>query len=323
MAATVGGDVSPQAIDERFTLKTASLLRAVLLDSVQQVIASDPVAIPILQRFTGVRVQDRPTVVLPDALADHAQGCGGGSEHHTAAALTCGLQLDLLTGAYTHIDLADGRAADQRLPLNHAPVPPGTVRLADLGFLDLKVLAALDADGAYFLLKLPSAITLTDDPARAPEALLRFVRRLGPVAQEALVLAKIRWQIELIFKLWKSHGLVDEWRTANPFRILCEVYAKLVGMVFHHWCFLVGCWIYPDRSLVKAAQVVRDHALILALACGCRRQLLMLSTVASAAEPEPPRASSCGYSSPVAGSCERRPTHSAPVDPSGSPSPAQ
>ncbi len=343
MAATVGVDVSPQAIDERFTLKTATLLRTVLLDSVQQVIASAPVAIPILQRFTGVRVQDSTTIVLPDALADHAQGCGGGSEHHTAAALKCGLQRDLLTGAYTQGDLADGRAANQRLPLNHAPVPPGTLRLADLGFLDLKVLAALDADGAYFLSKLPSAITLTDDPARAPEALLRFVRRLGPVAQwdgavwvgqdhplrarllvqavpesvatqrrrriradarrkgrtpsavvlalagwtilitnvpvamlslkEALVLAKIRWQIEQIFKLWKSHGLVDEWRTANPFRILCEVYAKLVGMVFQHWCFLVGCWIYPDRSLVKAAQVVRDHALTLALARGCRTRL--------------------------------------------------
>jgi hypothetical protein len=46
---------------------------------------------------------------------------------------------------------------------------------------------------------------------------------------------------------------------------LCEVYAKLLAMVVQHWLLLTGCWSYPDRSLVKAAQTVRQHALHLAL----------------------------------------------------------
>ncbi|NTU84897.1 MAG: hypothetical protein HGA45_36955, partial [Chloroflexales bacterium] len=75
-------------------------------------------------------------------------------------------------------------------------------------------------------------------------------------------------------KLWKSHGLVDQWRTGKPARILCEIYAKLLAMVLQQWCFLVGCWAYPDRSLVKAAQVVRDHALLLAGARTQRERLL-------------------------------------------------
>jgi IS4 transposase len=34
--------------------------------------------------------------------------------------------------------------------------------------------------------------------------------------EEALVLIRARWQIELLFKLWKSHGNIDEWRSASP-----------------------------------------------------------------------------------------------------------
>jgi Transposase DDE domain len=84
--------------------------------------------------------------------------------------------------------------------------------------------------------------------------------------REALVLGRMRWQIELLFKLWKSHGRVDESRSTKPWRILCEVYAKLLAMLVQQWVFLVSCWAYPDRSLTKAAQTVQKHALHLASA---------------------------------------------------------
>ena len=80
--------------------------------------------------------------------------------------------------------------------------------------------------------------------------------------EEALVLARARWQIELLFKLWKQHGQIDEWRTTNPFRVLCELYAKLIAMVIQHWILLVSCWNYPDKSLdgtvVGVSCVVQD-----------------------------------------------------------------
>lgn len=81
---------------------------------------------------------------------------------------------------------------------------------------------------------------------------------------EAVVLLRARWQIELLFKLWKSHGQIDESRSAKPWRVLCEVYAKLLAMVVQHWIFLMSCWQYPDRSLRKAAHTVQYHALHLA-----------------------------------------------------------
>lgn len=91
-------------------------------------------------------------------------------------------------------------------------------------------------------------LLLTD----APACLLRF--------PEALALLRERWQMELLFKLWKQHAQVDEWRTGNPWRILCELYAKLIAVLLQHWLLVLFAWHDPQRSLVKLAQVVRDTA---------------------------------------------------------------
>jgi hypothetical protein len=82
--------------------------------------------------------------------------------------------------------------------------------------------------------------------------------------EAALVLGRTRWQIELLFKLWKSHGHIDESRSEKPWRVLCDVYAKLLAMEVQHWIWLTSIWDYPDRSLVKAAQTVQKYALQLA-----------------------------------------------------------
>ncbi len=89
-------------------------------------------------------------------------------------------------------------------------------------------------------------ILITDVPAKH----LRF--------EEALVLLRERWQMELLYKLWKRDAQVDEWRTTNPWRVLCELYAKLIGALIQHWLIVLFAWQDPQRSLVKLAQVVRD-----------------------------------------------------------------
>ncbi|HEM61980.1 MAG TPA: IS4 family transposase [Chloroflexi bacterium] len=83
----------------------------------------------------------------------------------------------------------------------------------------------------------------------------------------------LRWQVELLFKLWKSHFRVDEWRSMNPWRILCELYAKLIAAVIHQWISLLDWWHHPDRSWVKAAQAVQKFATPLALALRRREDL--------------------------------------------------
>jgi hypothetical protein len=77
--------------------------------------------------------------------------------------------------------------------------------------------------------------------------------------QEALLLLKVRWQIEILFKLWKAYLSLDEWNSHNPWRILTEIYAKLLTALLFHWTTLFDFWNYPDRSLFKAVQIFQKY----------------------------------------------------------------
>ena len=81
--------------------------------------------------------------------------------------------------------------------------------------------------------------------------------------EQAFALLRARWEIQLLFKLWKQEALLDEWTGSKPWRILCEVYAKLLAMVIQHWVLLLACWDDPHRSLMGVAEVLRDQVPVL------------------------------------------------------------
>jgi hypothetical protein len=83
---------------------------------------------------------------------------------------------------------------------------------------------------------------------------------------EAFTLLRLRWQIEVLFKLWKQHSGLETSRSQQPYRIVCEIYAKLLGLVIQHAVLLATCWDVPNRSLVKAVQTLRQSTFLLAYA---------------------------------------------------------
>lgn len=333
LAATRGVRMSAQGLDQRFTPALATTLQQVLAATVAQVVTSDPVAIPVLNRFSAVVVQDSSTISLPPALASTWRGCGGKAGQGLAA-LKLNVRLDLRAGQLDGPHLAAGRTQDRAFLPTDAALVAGSLWIGDLGFVTLERLRSYAAAGVYWLTRVSvQTVVYTADERRwTVPALLAEQRtdrievpiRLGARARlaarliavrvsaaeaaarrhvleaqasrrqhtvsaerltmtawtvvvtnvpaplltfdEALVLARARWQIELLFKLWKQHGLVDQWRSVKPWRILCEVYAKLIGLVLGHWCVLLREWTEPSHSLVKAAQVVRAHVVSLASA---------------------------------------------------------
>jgi hypothetical protein len=77
--------------------------------------------------------------------------------------------------------------------------------------------------------------------------------------KEVVVLYRARWQIELLFKLWKSHNrLAQRELDASPQRQMAVLYAKLIGVIVQHWILLSTTWGDAQRSLRKAAAIVRD-----------------------------------------------------------------
>jgi hypothetical protein len=90
---------------------------------------------------------------------------------------------------------------------------------------------------------------------------------------EATTVRRVRWQIELVFKVFKSEGHIDQTRSARPERVLCELYAKLLGMVVQHWLLLASGYVMLRHSARRAARWVRERALWLREALGQKERL--------------------------------------------------
>jgi hypothetical protein len=109
----------------------------------------------------------------------------------------------------------------------------------------------------------------------APPELLR----LG----EASVVRRVRWQIELVFKVFKSEGRIEHTRSQRPDRVLCELYAKLLGLVVQQWLLLAAGYVMLRHSARRAARRVRQRALRLLRGLGrvatLRREVARLAAV--------------------------------------------
>lgn len=77
---------------------------------------------------------------------------------------------------------------------------------------------------------------------------------------EAGVVRRVRWQVELVFKVFKSEGKIDRTRSRCPYRVQCELYAKLLAMVVQQWALLAAGYQMLRHSARRASRRVRKCA---------------------------------------------------------------
>src|SRR4051794_1184050 len=149
-AAQLGLTVTPEAVEKRFTDRLVSFLRAGLELVLEQVVAADPVTVPLLQRFTAVEVGDSTNVTLPDDYAGLFPGCGGKAGSGRAA-VKIQARWELITGKLAKLLVEPGRCSDGQNEAAEAPVRPGSLLLRDLGYFSLERFRAWGAAGAYWI----------------------------------------------------------------------------------------------------------------------------------------------------------------------------
>ena len=330
-ASTLGLNVSRQAIAQRLTPETAEMLKATLDAAIADVIeiAAEPQTLPLLEHFKGVFVQDSTWLSLPDELNATWQGPRK-KNHPQKSALKLHLRFDILTGGFEHFQLTDGITADSTAEKQFDPLPPGSLRLADLGYFSLDELEKLTENGIYWITRLKAGCHLFDEVSGEPLSLENFLNadlentvirkpiRVGKTKQlNAYLIAErlteaetnkrrryiryrakrknenpsktrlrlagynlyitnieahrltpkqicaivgIRWQVELMFKCFKSIGKLQVSRSQKPYRILSEAYAKLIAAVIRHAVMLIAGWRCIRHSLMKTAELITGYA---------------------------------------------------------------
>lgn len=329
VAVQAGAVVTPQAVDQRRTPKLVEFLEQLFRECVKIVVASPQSLAPLLERFTSVTLLDSTAIALPDSERSKFTGCGG-SYRPEQAAVKLQVELDLRSGALTHIEIEQGKSPDAATCRQHVRRGAGSLRIADLGYFNVPVFAAMVAAAEYFLSRLQfgTGVLLPDGTPvnlltwlpsqprgfidcsillglkdrlpcrliawRVPEEQANRRRQklrdemkrknkrapgeerlawcdwsiqvtsvppemLTPT--EATVLYRARWQIELLFKRWKSYGLVAALTGSNDVRTMVAVWSRLIACVVQHWLLVATTWSDPRLSWQKVCEAIRDFAI--------------------------------------------------------------
>jgi hypothetical protein len=75
--------------------------------------------------------------------------------------------------------------------------------------------------------------------------------------EEAVVLYRARWQVELLFKRWKGQDLVAVLRGSTAVRQMVGVWSRLLAALVQHWLMLASAWGDPTKSLSKVCEAIR------------------------------------------------------------------
>jgi len=184
-AGAVGIEISRQGIEQRYSPAAAAVLKRVLEASVGRMMSANPVNLPVLRRFSAVRIMDSSTITLPAELANVWSGCGA-----DCSGLKISVDWDLRSGCLDGPYLADSRRHDQKLVGEHQAVQAGEVILRDLGYFNLETFAHLQSQGAYWVSYCKQGTVITSADGELLNELKVLPKKVGDSLDMTIYLGK-------------------------------------------------------------------------------------------------------------------------------------
>jgi Transposase DDE domain len=195
MAKVLGMSISAPALQQHLTQHTSQFLEALLGVALEQMVVSEPVAVPLLERFAVVWLEDSSQISLPDELAQRWKATGNQHTPEVPAGLKLHTALDMRSGQVWGPQLSDGRTADTQSPLREIRLPAGSLRLRDRGYWQLDFFEACTLSEQYWISYVKFPLTILDERQERLDILKVLAAQSEPV-QEYTVRLGARKQVQ-------------------------------------------------------------------------------------------------------------------------------
>ncbi|OAK18114.1 IS4 family transposase [Bacillus wiedmannii] len=254
--------ISPEGLNQRFNKAAVQLLQHLLAELLtKKLAASMPISYPYTSVFKRIRILDSTAFQLPDVFSSVYPGAGGCS--HTAG-IKIQLEYDLLSGQFLHIHTGiyqknpnpdyfqDGRIKkgteyiqiDMETLMNSLQ-PGQTCEIADayVGMID-KVPARVIV---HRLTKQQQQKRLQDQAVREKKKGMKYSPRSKRLSGINVYMTNtptdivpmgqvhdwysLRWQIEILFKTWKSFFHIHHCKKIKRERLECHLYGQLIAVL--------------------------------------------------------------------------------------------
>jgi len=174
--ATLGVDITCQALEQRFGPGSVKLFKEVLDEAIKQVICSEGGAVPeLFGRFNGVYNQDGSIVTLPASMAERYPGCGGKDPEARVSSMRLEVRWDLRSGGMSGPWVTSGREAEHQGAAREEHLPKESLFCGDGNYFTLASMRVRGEAGTFWLTPAQANLHFYD-PAGIKKDLVSYLK---------------------------------------------------------------------------------------------------------------------------------------------------
>ncbi len=248
-------NISPQALDQRFSEASVEFLKNIFLSLCKTQISNKSKAFKNYG-FSNIFLMDSTEIKLPNKLKNKYKG----ANKSNPAVLKINLLLELLDYSFKNTVLSTGTKNEQNFSKYvYDKLVTDSLVLKDLGYFKFDDFNEIESRNSSFVSRLKAGtrlFALNPNPQYSPKGkLLKKTKYLvtnehcakharssaeitgyitnlwGFNPSEIIEIYKLRWQIELLFKIFKSDFKLDKLKDLKVERIETHIYATLIRML--------------------------------------------------------------------------------------------